>query len=151
MPITIDSSRFGSIELPDSAAVEFPAGLIGLPGTRWALVGSADDNEFRWLHSLEDPTMALPVTRPWLFFPTYEVVISEAEATRIGVTDVKDAEVYVTVCAAAELADFRANLRAPIIIHAGRGHQVINEAPDAPVRAALFAELEGVPAEARVA
>jgi flagellar assembly factor FliW len=151
MPITIESSRFGSIELPDGAAIEFPAGLIGLPGTRWALVDSGQDSEFRWLHSLEDPEVALPVTRPWLFFPAYEVVVSDEEAGRIGVTDVKDAEVYVTVCAAPELADFRANLRAPIIIQGGRGHQVINDAPDAPVRAALFAELEGVPTQTQVA
>ena len=40
--------------------------------------------------------------------------------------------------AGAELADFSANLRAPILIAAGRGRQMINEAKDAPVRAALF-------------
>jgi len=45
----------------------------------------------------------------------------------------------VTVRAAAEPKDFSCNLRAPIVVWNGRGHQVINEAPDAPVRAALFA------------
>ena len=42
--------------------------------------------------------------------------------------------------AGAELSDFSANLRAPILVANGRGHQVINEAPDAPVRAPLFDE-----------
>ena len=42
-------------------------------------------------------------------------------------------------------SDFSANLRAPILIADGRGHQVINEASDAPVRAPLFA---GDPVEA---
>ncbi|MBW3607574.1 MAG: flagellar assembly protein FliW [Actinobacteria bacterium] len=151
MPITIQSSRFGAIELPDSAAIEFPSGLIGLPGTRWALIGGDGDSDFRWLHSLEDPTLALPVVQPWLFFPGYEVVLSDTEAQRIGVTDAAEAEVYVTVRAAAELADFRANLRAPLVVRAGRGYQVINEAPDAPVRATLFAELAEAPAEPQVA
>ena len=36
-------------------------------------------------------------------------------------------------------SDFSANLRAPILVADGRGHQVINEASDAPVRAPLFA------------
>jgi flagellar assembly factor FliW len=36
-------------------------------------------------------------------------------------------------------ADFSANLRAPIPVADGRGHQVINEASDARVRAPLFA------------
>ena len=34
----------------------------------------------------------------------------------------------MTVRAGAELADFYANLRAPILIAEGKGHQVINEA-----------------------
>ncbi len=151
MPITIQSSRFGVIELPDSAAIEFPSGLIGLPGTRWALVGPADDSEFRWLHSLEDPALALPVVQPWRFFPGYEVVLSDAEAQRAGIVDAADGEVYVTVRAAPELADFRANLRAPLVVRGGRGYQVINEAPDAPVRAILFAEPAETPAEPQVA
>ena len=36
--------------------------------------------------------------------------------------------------------DFSANLRAPILVWNGRGHQVINEAKDARVRAPLFRE-----------
>jgi flagellar assembly factor FliW len=39
-----------------------------------------------------------------------------------------------------ELADFSCNLRAPIVVWNGRGHQVINEAQDAPARAELFGE-----------
>ena len=36
------------------------------------------------------------------------------------------------------LEDFSANLYAPILISGGRGHQVINQTADAPVRAPLF-------------
>jgi flagellar assembly factor FliW len=54
----------------------------------------------------------------------------------------------VTVRDGAELPDFSANLRAPILISGGRGHQVINETSNAPVRAALFPE---VAAESAVA
>jgi len=46
--------------------------------------------------------------------------------------------VYVTVRAADALEDFSANLYAPILISGGRGHQVINQSDDAPVRAPLF-------------
>ena len=55
-------------------------------------------------------------------------------------------DVWVTVRAASELADFSCNLRAPIVIWKGRGHQVINEAKDAPVRAPLFPESASVQA-----
>ncbi len=144
MATTIDSTRFGRIEVRDEAVIEFPTGLIGLPGTRFTLVAREEDDVFLWLHSIDHPELALPVTSPWTFFPEYEVELSDAEAERIGVTDPTQADVYVTVRAIGPPEDFTANLRAPVLISAGRGHQVINEAADAPVRAALFAPVPSV-------
>jgi flagellar assembly factor FliW len=134
-PVIVESSRFGTLEIEESAVIEFPTGLIGLGGTRWALVGDTTDGPFQWLHSLEDGNLALPVTNPWAFFADYEVELSDTDTAKLGADE---ATVLVTVRAGAELADFSANLRAPILIAEGRGHQMINEAKDAPVRAALF-------------
>ena len=138
MAVSIDSTRFGRIEIQDEAVIQFPNGLIGLTGKRYALVAREENGAFQWLHSLDDPSLAIPVTNPFVFFQSYEVEISSAEADRIGITDPEQADVYVTVRAGEQLEDFRANLRAPILITAGRGYQVINEASDAPVRAPLF-------------
>jgi flagellar assembly factor FliW len=135
MTETLKSTRFGDVELADDALVEFPNGLIGLSGNRYGLIPHGEDGTFVWLHSLDDPDLALPLTRPWSFFPN-------SEAERIGVTDPAQADVFVTV-RAAEDRNFSANLRAPIIIAGGRGFQVINEADDAPVRAPLFAQPVG--------
>jgi flagellar assembly factor FliW len=141
LPVTIDSTRFGSIEIAEDAIVEFASGLIGLGGSRYALVARDEEDAFVWLHSLDDPSLALPVTNPWRFFESYSVELSDIEAERIGIDDPAQADVYVTVRAAEALEDFSANLRAPIVISHGRGWQVINEAEDAPVRARLFAEV----------
>jgi flagellar assembly factor FliW len=140
MTQTLKSTRFGDVDLPDEAVVEFPSGLIGLRGTRYALLPHGEDGTFVWLHSMDDPDVALPLTKPWSFFPRYEVELSDSEAERIGVSDPSQAEVFVTVRAAEEAENFSANLRAPIIISSGRGFQVINDADDAPVRAPLFAQ-----------
>jgi flagellar assembly factor FliW len=137
--ITIESSRFGTVDVPAEAVIEFPAGLIGLGGRRFALVAGDEQSAFRWLQSLDDGALALPVTDPWQFFPGYEVQLSDGDGERIG-ADPAEVEVWVTVRAGGALSDFSANLRAPILIANGLGHQVINEAPDAPVRAPLFAQ-----------
>jgi flagellar assembly factor FliW len=50
MTQTLKSTRFGDVELADDAVVEFPNGLIGLRGTRYALVPHGDDGTFVWLH-----------------------------------------------------------------------------------------------------
>ena len=134
--LTIDSSRFGALEIAADDIIEFPAGLIGLGGRRYAIVAT-DDSAFSWLHSIDDPTLALPVTNPWHFFSDYLVDLSD-EAAKPITADAADVAVFVTVRAGAELSDFYANLRAPILIADGQGHQVINESADAPVRAPLF-------------
>ncbi len=144
---TIDSTRFGPLDIPDDAVIEFPNGLIGLGGSRYTLIAREESAPFLWLHSLDDPSLAIPVTNPWFFFSSYEVEVSDSEAERIGVTDPSQAEVLVTVRAGESVEDFRANLRAPILIAGGRGHQVINEAPGTSVRAPLFAEVAGSQSE----
>ncbi|UGS33688.1 flagellar assembly protein FliW [Capillimicrobium parvum] len=138
MAVTLQSTRFGPLEIPEDAVLEFPQGLIGLGGSRYTLLARSDDAAFVWLHSLEDPALALPLTNPWRFFDSYEVEIADDEADRLGVDAAGDTAVYVTVRAAEALEDFSANLRAPILVSGGFGHQVINQAPDAPVRAPLF-------------
>src|SRR3954468_5043320 len=137
--ITLESSRFGTVEVPNEAVVEFPNGLIGLGGRRYALLARSEESTFVWLQSMEDPELALPLTNPWRFFNSYEVELSDDEADRIGVNHAEETAVYVPVRAAETLDDFSANLRAPILIAHGHGHQVINQAPDAPVRAPLMA------------
>jgi flagellar assembly factor FliW len=138
MAVTLQSTRFGTLEVPHEAVIEFPCGLIGLAGTRYALLARSDDSAFLWLHSLDDPDLAVPLTNPWRFFDTYEIELSDDEAARIGINEQADTSVYVTVRAAATLEEFSANLRAPLLVADGRGHQVINQSPDAPVRAPLF-------------
>lgn len=138
MAVTLNSTRFGEVEIPEEAVIEFPHGLIGLGGTRYTLLARGDDAAFVWLHSLDDPALALPLTDPWRFFDSYEVEIADEEAARLGIASTDETSVYVTVRAAESLEDFSANLRAPILVSNGLGHQVINQAPDAPVRAPLF-------------
>jgi flagellar assembly factor FliW len=140
--VTFESTRFGTVEVEADAVVEFPTGLIGLGGSRYAVIAADSDAPFAWLHSVDESDVALPVTNPWLHFAEYEVELSDADTERVG--EDADVDVWVTVRAAGELSDFSCNLRAPIVISNGRGHQVINEAPDAPVRAPLFPEAAAV-------
>jgi flagellar assembly factor FliW len=136
--VTIESTRFGTLEFAPEDVIDFPNGLIGLGGTQFAIVEAGNGGAFSWLHSIDDPSLALPIANPWHFFADYAVDLSDGDSAAITV-DPADVAVWVTVRAGAELADFHANLRAPILIADGKGHQVINESVDAPVRAPLFA------------
>ena len=79
--------------------LEFPDGLIGLAGTRYALLGD-EDSPFFWLHSVDDPTLAVPVTNPWLFFDSYEVESPTRTPSASASTDARRRDGLRTVRAA---------------------------------------------------
>lgn len=138
MKVTMQSTRFGAVEIDESSVLEFPDGLIGLGGHRYTLLSHEPNSPFLWLQSLEDPDLALPVTNPHLFFGDFALVLADEVAAHVGLDAETTVDVYVTVRTADNPADFAANLRAPIIVRDGRGHQVLNEAPGCELRAPLF-------------
>jgi flagellar assembly factor FliW len=140
---TCESSRFGTLEIPAEAAIEFPLGLIGLGGLRYALLDRNPGSGFRWLQSLEDPHLALPVVDPRRFFRPFVLTLSAEDRERIGAPDPAAAQVYVTVRTAPDPADTLVNLRAPLVVWERHGHQVLNAAPGAELRVPLFAAPAG--------
>ena len=137
--VTVYSRRFGDLTVAAAELIDFPQGLVGLGGCRYVVVRTDADSPFCWLQSAEDPDLALPITDPWAFFPDYALELSDAATADAGLPeDGEDVTVWVTVRAAAERRDFSANLKAPIVVCGGRGHQVLNEAPDVLVRVPLF-------------
>jgi flagellar assembly factor FliW len=142
--LLIETTRFGALEVGEPSLDEFPEGLIGLPGTHYALIVQGEDSPFLWLQSAEEPQIALPVTTPWLFFPGYEVRVPDEDAHRLGLERPEDATILVVVRAASELDDFTANLVGPIVMNRStrNARQIINDAGGYSVRAPLFAEVE---------
>jgi flagellar assembly factor FliW len=138
MSVTFQSIRFGTVEIPDEDVIEFPLGLIGLGGLRYALIDRNPGTGFLWLHSLDDPALALPVVRPTQFFSEFSLHMSAEDRERIGIEDPATVALYVTVRATPDPLDITANLRAPLVIYEGRGYQVINANADAPLQAPLF-------------
>jgi flagellar assembly factor FliW len=137
--VTFESSRFGTVEVDLDAVIDFPRGLIGLGGTRFALLGSPEDEAIVWLHAVDDADLAVPVADPWAFFGDYGVDLPDDEAERMGITDPAQARVLVVVRVGPTPAECFANLKAPILVTGNIGHQILNEA-DAPLRAALLPE-----------
>lgn len=138
MSVTFESVRFGTVEISDQEVIEFPRGLVGLGGLNYTLLDRNPGTDFRWLHCVEDPALALPVVPPERFFPDFTLLLSEEDRAEAGIEDLSQASVYVTVRADPNPFEITANLRAPLVILAGRGFQLINMAPDAPLQAPLF-------------
>jgi flagellar assembly factor FliW len=133
-----DTSRFGPVEIIVDSIIEFPDGLIGLGGRRYALLSTDAKSPFLWLQSLDNPAVALPVANPHRFFQDFEVELTDSDASLLGFDDGKPADVYVTVTASSVPSEITVNLKAPILIRDGSGHQVINQSSRAAVKTPLF-------------
>jgi flagellar assembly factor FliW len=132
------TSRFGEIQVLVDSIVEFPEGLIGVGGSRYALLRTDATSPFVWLQSLTDPNLALPVTNPHRFVSDFAVQLSDEEGERLGLAKGEPADVFVTVTATPVLADFTINTKAPILIRDRRGYQVLNHAAGVAVKTPLF-------------
>jgi flagellar assembly factor FliW len=135
----LESLRFGTLTIEPDDVLEFPRGLIGLGGRHYTLLDRNPGTGFQWLHSLEDPAIALPVVDPRSFFHNFSLQLSEDEHERVGADDLDQAQLYVTVRTAPDPADVLVNLRAPIVVWERRAHQVLNTAPGADLQVRLFA------------
>ncbi len=138
MSVTFESIRFGTVEIAPDDVIEFPFGLIGLGGLRYALIDRNPGTGFLWLHSVDDPALALPVVSPHQFFAPFTLQIAAEDRERTCLEDLAAARLYVTVRATPNPLDITANLRAPLVIHEGHGYQVINTGEQALLQAPLF-------------
>jgi flagellar assembly factor FliW len=135
---TYPTSRFGPVDVIVDSIIEFPDGLIGLGGQRYALLSTDANSPFLWLQSLDDPGVALPVTNPHRFFKEFVVELADGDAESLGFDDGEPSDVYVTVTASGVVTEITVNLKAPILIRDGSGHQVINQRDGVAIKTPLF-------------
>ncbi len=144
---TIESTRFGPFDIADDAALTFPTGMVGFPcSRRYALVTERPGDPFFWLHSLDEPELAFPVTDPWAFHPGYELELGDEDLALLEVGERKDVAVFAVVSVGSDPTQATINLLAPVAINLRRrlGAQVLNRI-DSSARAPLFAGDVGAP------
>jgi flagellar assembly factor FliW len=156
MPVKFESVRFGAVEVPDEQVLEFPFGLIGLGGLRYAIVDNNPGTGFFWLHSVEDAALGLPIVDPHQFFSDFALEMYDEDRERTGLGELSEAKMFVTVRARPNPSEVTVNLRAPLVILDGKGYQVLNKSKNAPLQAPLFeiaaqSQAAAVPEPARAA
>ena len=121
----------------------FPRGIPAFENNHsWMLIGN-DDNAIKWLQSIDDPSLALPVTSPDAVQPDYNARIPEDELKLVGSVNPADLALLIVV-SIPEAAPWNmtANLRAPILINlkSHRAVQVIALNEEYPIRHVVFPE-----------
>lgn len=146
-------TRFGTIDYSDNELISFTEGLIGLPQlTKFLVVPHKEDSPFRWLQSIEEPSLAFLVANPWHYFPDFAPDLSDHDARALHL----DGSIQpVLVCTATvphgNANEMTLNLLAPIVINceARIGKQVVLETEAYTIKQRVFqATVEKQPAAA---
>ncbi len=136
----IDTTRFGVLEIDDSSIIRMPRGPLGFEDqTDYCVVQHRPDTSFRWMQSVQEPSLAFVVIDPSEFFSDYEVELTDADAERLNLTSPDDALVLCVVSVGEHGTEITANLAAPIVINAKdlAGMQVVLQDPRYSVRHSL--------------
>ena len=145
--ISIESTRFGGVEVPGDIVLGFEQGMIGFPDLhRYAILKQREDSVFMWLHAIDDGALAFPVVLPWVFYWDYEVKLSDEDMAAIDVTRADQISIYCVVNVGADVRRATINLFSPIVVNNAerRARQVINTAEGYSTRDALFPDAESL-------
>ena len=137
----IYTTQFGEIEINDETIITFPSGILGFPSfTKYALIDVDETSPLKWLHSIEEPSLAFVVTDPNLFRPDYQVDAWKKDLEDIEVTCPEETIVLVLVTVPSDPSMMTANLKGPVIINTRtfKAKQLIVDNPDYDIKYRLL-------------
>jgi len=143
----LSTSRFGEISIEDTDVITFPEGIPGFEHTRQYVLVPHKASEkkrspFRWLQSIEEPGLALPVINPWAVRADYAPTVSGSIIKQLGVASIRDQAQFLAVVTipANNPGGTTVNLLAPILINreSKRAKQVIIQNENYSIRTPLM-------------
>ena len=148
----IHSKRFQTeLEFDDSMVINMPQGLLGFPQSKRFCILELDyeNSPFKWLHDVDDTSIALLITDPFQFFAEYTPDINEHQISDLGLKSVEeDLMIFTIVKVSKGGKEAFTNLRAPVVVNASTktAKQIILEEDKYSVKATLFTEAESLTA-----
>lgn len=133
--MTINTRRFGQVEVSEEDVVTFPEGLVGLSRfKRFVMLRDPESANLVWLQSADKEDFALATLHSTSLGTEYKVEVTADEVESIRLDKPDDAEVFVVINRVE--GTYYANLRGPLIINAERmlGKQVVLRNPAYGVR-----------------
>ena len=144
----IHSKRFNTdLEFDDSMIITLKNGLLGFPKSKRFCILELDfeGSPFKWLHDVDDTSIALLITDPYQFFPDYKPDFKDTQLADLNISDISnDLMIFTIVKVSQGGREAYTNLRAPVTVNAitKDAKQIILEDDHYSVKTALFEEEE---------
>ena len=116
--VTIQTSRFGEIEVSSESVLHMSDGMLGFEKCkRYVLLEDQPGTQMKWLQSVDDPDVAFIVVNPLEFVPDYGIELADDDADSLGIASPDEAVVLTTVTVDQESREVTTNLLGPIVIN----------------------------------
>ena len=138
----IETARFGELEVDAAQIFTFSMGILGFAALKSFVIVERDRQHFKWLQSVDDPSVAFVLGDPLSFYPSYLAVIKRTELQAIAPLEERDLVLSVIMTVASAPEDISANLCAPLIFNLAnrRAMQYVLNDQRYPVKYFVFKE-----------
>jgi len=118
MPSTLESRRFGTVQVTEEAVVRFPEGLPGFEELReFLLLSSPGLEPVQFLVSCKDPEISFPILAARLCLEGYAPELDRSALQALAVPEMSALAIYAILSFHHECERVTANLRAPVLIN----------------------------------
>lgn len=142
----IATAKFGELVIEESNIIDFESGLLAFEDlTRYILFDIAENANFKWLQSIDDPQVAFLLIDPFAIKPDYFVELNDELAEKLGAANPEDVIVYTVVTVPKSgLKDATTNLVGPLVINwrSKKAKQIICEVGNNTIKHPLVANNE---------
>jgi len=141
----INTRHFGEIEVDENTIITFGDGIPSFEEVKkYVLLDSGDiESPFKWLQSVDNPSIAFAIADPFLIKKDYEVNINDNDIKILKIESKEDVTIYSIVVVPDDISKISMNLKAPVIINNNKriGMQVILDTDKYSVRHYILEEL----------
>ena len=146
-------TKFGEeLEVDESKDIfYFPEGILGFEEYKKYVIIEPEENAiFKWLQSIDDPSLAFIITNPLVFWPDYRINITKEQVASIKLEEPKDfALIVICTVPGGDISEMTANLMGPIVINMKNRHarQLVLDDPKYTTKHRVFPNKDGGKAE----
>ena len=117
--MNVASTRFGIMTVPAEKVLTFPSGVLGFPEwTRYVMLDHDTDAPFKWLHCVEDASLAFVVVDPAVFHRNYQIEISTEARLEVEGSETDELSLVVILTIPSDdPSAVTANLRGPLLMN----------------------------------
>lgn len=127
--MTIQTSRFGELEVSEDTLLTFPTGLVGFPAVQeFVVLDVAEDCQYQWFQAIKEPDLALVIIDVHLLDPEFKAEVSDEGLAELEITPTDPVLIIAVVTIpSGQPEQATANLRAPLVVNlrTRKGKQLI--------------------------